>query len=159
ARTALPAWGFRYALRDRSIREFRLRHPLGRLPPRPPIEEPLMRPISRRVRGQLPIPAVGHPQLARLDDGTFVWVVHHGNHVVSVLDARSTYSFIKDLPGIAHLVRWERLTRRFQISYDEYGVSRTKPNLPRYEAEVDLRADVVRIGERGPPLQRKLMAP
>jgi hypothetical protein len=159
SRDGVPPWGFRHRRNDGTLETFRLHHPLGRLPPQLPGDEPILRPSADTVQATTALPEAGDAALTRLHDGTFVWVVHHREGGVSVLDARSTYGIYQDLPGVRTFVFWERLTRRFQRIYDEYGVARWHPNLSRYEADIDETGLIVRIGRAGPPVRRKLMVP
>lgn len=153
ARVGLPKRGFIYELPDGSERGFWLAHPLGREEPDPLPEEPEL-PVPSERLGSARLPPAGQVELARLDDGAFVWVVRHRDETVSVLEA-TIGSFFRGYGGLGKLLIWDPQTRRFDERYDEFGVSRDSPNLARYAASIDEIGGVVRIGRKGPSLRRK----
>lgn len=83
---------------------------------------------SGNAPSTLPAPAVGEASAERLEDGTPVWVVHHDDGTVSVLDAPSAHRPF----GFGQLVGWCASSRGFEdpqhgSHYDERGRYRAGP--------------------------------
>ncbi len=108
----------------------------------------------------LSVPPVGEAAAEALADGTPVWVVHHQNGEVSVLDAASTHEPF----GVPHLVGWCEPSRGFQDGqhgsvFDEQGNKRGGPaprHLDRYEA---VRADDSGVITVGPLVEGERVGP
>lgn len=85
-------------------------------------------PSTGFVPSTLPIPAVGEAVPGQLADGTPVWIVHHEDATISVLDAVSAHRPF----GFGQLVGWCASSRGFEdpqhgSQFDEYGRYRAGP--------------------------------
>lgn len=158
ARTSLPSEGFRFRDRAGRLVDVPLFHPQGRLPIQAPEPDRPDIPAHGPLLGEceLPLPDAG-ARLTRLYDGRFVWVIRHQDGHLSVLEGRHPASPFEGYPGLGKLLLWDSQLRRLDDVYDEYGASRSSPNLTRYAAHLD--GDIVRIGSPMAALGRKLTEP
>jgi hypothetical protein len=116
-------------------------------------------PAAGSPLGELELPAPGEAEPHRLDDNRPVWVVHHPDGQVSVLDARSTH---QPDPGRDQLVGWCQPNRGFQDPaygsvWDEHGRVRGGPapeGLPIYLTRPSRETVVVLAGPVPQPSER-----
>ena len=112
--------------------------------------------------GVVDVPARGECALARLDDGTEVYVVHHQDGNASVLAADRRAS-LYGVTGLRRTVRWSQRYRRFDDTFDEYGASvqgRTRAPLDRYQVSAAPgEPRRLRVGRRVAGTPRLVVAP
>lgn len=166
ARVALPPAGFvfewqpeRGASPSRTVVKLD-RNALPPHPPPPPRDPPPR--LTGPPAGVVDLPAAGAVALARLDDGSEVYVVHHQDGAVSVLGADRPAPLF-GVTGLRQVVRWSPRYRRFEDAFDEYGVpvfGRKNAPLERYQTQpVPGEPGRLRVGRRVPGTRRLLVAP
>lgn len=122
-------------------------------PPSTPLESPAHE--FGELAGTVALPRVGEVTVDSLDDGTPVYVVHHHDETVSVLDPRALDPS-NESNGKQVLVAWVSSTRTFLAggAWDEYGRRLDgfrASDLAGYSTRVD--GDLVEVGAPvGPPL-------
>jgi hypothetical protein len=158
ARVSLPERGFSFQHLDGRVSFFALKHPTGRMSPKP---ESLARhdvSVSEKVLGVFSLPAQGTAQAERLIDGRLVWLVHHEAGSVSALVARIDLS--RALRGLGLAARWDPAARRFNHVLDEYGGAGVhEPDLKRLELEVDAATGKVKVGGQATAGKRRVQQP